>query len=175
MRKVRTPTTLSQFKEKMKEVILRIDDSVYEKVMGMVDLCQGVEIVSTHDSVDTRNDRDSCVVYAINSMRNDGVFRYSFDYAWIMMAINEGVIEDFEGEMSLQGFIDYLKELGFNNLPCRTSLYNAYSKTLDSFPEWTFIDVKDAGEILRRKNVVKQFLSAYGVAKRGIVNKMLNK
>jgi hypothetical protein len=37
------------------------------------------------------------------------------------------------------------------------------------------MDVDDACEELRRKNVVKQFLSAYGKAKRGIVNKMLNK
>jgi len=169
------PILISQLKKVMRQIILEVEDSYFDKFMGMVDMCHGVKVVSTHDSVDTRNDRDSCVVYAINSLRNDGVFRYSFDYAWIMMAINEGVIEDFEGEMSLQGFIDYLKELGFNNLPCRTSLYNAYSKTLDSFPEWTFIDVKDAGEILRRKNVVKQFLSAYGVAKRGIFNNIFNK
>jgi len=30
-------------------------------------------------------------------------------------------------------------------------------------------------EILRRKNVVRQFLSAFGTAKRGILNKILNK
>jgi hypothetical protein len=51
----------------------------------------------------------------------------------------------------------------------------AYAKTLDSYPDWTFIDVKKASETLRRKNVVKQFLSAYIKAKIANVNRIVNK
>ena len=159
----------------MKQIVLEIEDSAFEQFMGMIELCPQVNVVSIGNAVDVVSNRDTCMAYAIKTLRENGVFRYSFDYAWIMMALNEGVLDDYKGIMSLQGFIDYLMELGFDHLPCRTSLYNAYSKTFDSFPEWTFVDVKDASEELRRKNVVKQFLSAYGVAKRGIVNKMLNK
>ena len=65
--------------------------------------------------------------------------------------------------------------LGINKLPTRFSISLAFSKTLDTYPNWTFIDVENACEILRRKNVVKQFLSAYGVAKRGIFNGFFNK
>jgi hypothetical protein len=161
--------------KKMKRIIIEVEDLADEPVVAMLKLCNGVKIVSVQESMDVMDDRDACMRYAINTLRNNKVFRYSFDYAWIMMAMNEGVIDDFKCEMSLQGFIDYLKELGFKGLPCRTSLYNAYAKTLKSFPEWKFVDVDDAGEILRRKNVVVQFMSAYGVAKRGIMNMMLNK
>ena len=159
----------------MRQIILEVEDSAYEPVVAMLKLCNGVKIVSVQECVDVIDNRDACMRYAINTLRHNKVFRYSFDYAWIMMAMNEGVIDDFQCEMSQQGFIDYLKELGFKGLPCRTSLYNVYTKTLKSFPEWKFVDVDDAGEILRRKNVVVQFMSAYGMAKRGIVNKMLNK
>ena len=161
--------------KKMKRIIIEVEDPAYEPVVAMLKLCNGVKIVSVQECIDVIDDRDACMLYAINTLRNNKVFIHNYDYAWIMMAMNEGVIDDFKCEMSLQGFIDYLKELGFKGLPCRTSLYNAYAKTLKSFPEWKFVDVDDAGEILRRKNVVVQFMSAYGMAKRGIVNKMLNK
>ena len=86
-----------------------------------------------------------------------------------------GLVDDFDSFRSPQAFIDYLYEIGIDNLPTRYSLSLAYSKTLNSYPEWTFIDVENASETLRRKNVVKQFLSAYGVAKRGIFNNIFNK
>ena len=159
----------------MRQIVLECEDSAYEKLMGMIDLCPQVNVVSTDTIVDVISHRDHCMAFAIKTLRDDGVFRFSFDYAWIMMALNEGVVDDYRGIMSPQEFIDYLKELGFNHLPCRTSLYNGYSRTMNRFPDWTFTDVEDACEELRRKNVVKQFLSAYGKAKRGIVNKMLNK
>ena len=159
----------------MKQVLLSIEDDAYEKVMGMLSLCPSVKVESVDDYIVTEEKRDLCAKTAFNTLLENNVIRRPRDYAWIMMAMNEGVIDDFKCEMSLQGFIDYLKELGFKGLPCRTSLYNAYAKTLKSFPEWKFVDVDDAGEILRRKNVVVQFMSAYGVAKRGIMNRMLNK
>lgn len=175
MRKVRTPTTLSQFKEKMKEVILRIDDSVYEKVMGFIQLCPMVEVVGESDFIEIMIDRDRCMLEAIQTLRENNVFQHYYDYTWVMMAINEGQVEDFEAFKSPQAFLNYLYKIGVENLPSRYSLSLAYSKTLETYPDWKFIDVDDASEILRRKNVVKQFLSAYGKAKRGIFNKIFNK
>ena len=81
---------------------------------------------------------------------------------------------DHEGFKSPQAFLDYLYEIGIEKLPSRITLSLAYSKTFDRFPDWTFTDMDNPSEILRRKNVVKQFLSAYGVAKRGILNRILN-
>ena len=159
----------------MKQIIVNIDDLAYEPVVGMLKLCQGVEIESESEVVDTFNERDVCMVYAINTLRENKVFRHFYDYTWIMMAINDGVLDDFDGFKSPQAFLNYLYEIGIENLPSRITLSLAYSKTLDSFPDWTFIDVTEASEVLRRKNVVKQFLSAYGTAKRRNLNKLLNK
>ena len=159
----------------MKQIIVNIDDLAYEPVVGMLKLCQGVEIESESEVVETINERDVCMVYAINTLRENKVFRHFYDYTWIMMAINEGVLDDFDGFKSPQAFLNYLYEIGIENLPSRITLSLAYSKTLDSFPDWTFIDVTEASEVLRRKNVVKQFLSAYGTAKRRNLNKLLNK
>ena len=109
----------------MKQVILKIDDSAYEKFMGMVSLCPQVEVVCESGITDVMNDRDQCMVYAIQTLRNNHVFRFGYDYTWVMM-------------------------------------------------DWTFTDMDNPSEILRRKNVVRQFLSAFGTAKRGILNKILN-
>lgn len=159
----------------MKQVLLSIEDDAYEKVMGMLSLCPSVNVESSVDVADTERDCDRCVKYAINTLRRNGVFRHVYDYTWIMMAINQGLIEGLDAFRSPQAFLDYLTELGIDKLPTRFSISLAYSKTLDTYPNWTFIDVADACEILRRKNVVKQFLSAYGVAKRGIFNSFFNK
>ena len=155
--------------------MLEIEDSAYEQFMGMVGLCPSVKVVCESGITDVMNDRDQCMVYAIQTLRNNHVFRFGYDYTWIMMAINEGLVDDYEGFKSPQAFLDYLYEIGIEKLPTRYSLSLAYSKTLNSYPEWTFIDVENASETLRRKNVVKQFLSAYGVAKRRIFNNIFNK
>ena len=159
----------------MRQIILEIEDSAYEQFMGMVGLCPSVKVVCESGITDVMNDRDQCMVYAIQILRENHVFRFGYDYTWVMMAINEGLIDDYERFRSPQAFLDYLYEIGIDKLPTRYSLSLAYSKTLNSYPEWTFIDVENASETLRRKNVVKQFLSAYGVAKRRIFNNIFNK
>ena len=161
--------------KQMKQVILKIDDSAYEKFMGMVSLCPQVEVVCESSITDVMNDRDQCMVYAIQTLRNNHVFRFGYDYTWVMMAINEGLIDDYERFRSPQAFLDYLYEIGIDKLPSRITLSLAYSKTFNHFPDWTFTDMDNPSEILRRKNVVRQFLSAFGTAKRGILNKILNK
>lgn len=159
----------------MRQIILEIEDSAYEKFMGMVELCPQVKVVSTGEMVDVVNDRDYCMMYAINTLRENHVFRFNYDYTWIMMAINEGVMDDFEDFESPQTFIDYLYELGVDHLPDRSTISRACSKTFDSYPNWRFLDVKKPSETLRRKNVVKQFLSAFGEAKRARCNKNCTK
>ena len=159
----------------MKQVVLRIDDAAYEKFMGMVSLCPMVEVVAEGDLADTENDRDLCMRQAIITLRQNKVFRHYYDYTWIMMAINEGHLNDFDVFKSPQAFINYLYEIGIDQLPTRYTLSLAYSKALGAYPDWTFLDVEKPNEILRRKNVAKQFLSAYGAAKRGILNNKFNK
>ena len=159
----------------MKQIVLKIEDSAYESFMGMMALCPSVKVVCESDITDVMSDRDQCMVSAITTLRNNHVFRFGYDYTWIMMAINEGLVDDYDAFRSPQAFLDYLYEIGIEELPSRITLSLAYSKTFDHFPDWTFTDVNKPSEILRRKNVVKQFLSAFGTAKRGILNNILNK
>ena len=150
----------------MKRIIIEVEDSANEPVVAMLKLCNGVKIVSVQESIDVIDDRDACMRYAINTLRNNGVFRHHYDYSWIMQAINDGVMEDYEEFESAQTFINYLCEIGIDGLPDRSTISRARSNIYNSYPDWKFIGLKKPSEILRRKNVVKQFLSAFGEAKR---------
>ena len=150
----------------MKRIIIEVEDSAYEPVVGMLKLCNGVRIASVQESIDVMDDRDACMRYAITTLRRNKVFRRHYDYSWIMQAINDGVMDDYEEFESPQTFINYLCEIGIDELPDRSTISRACSNVYDSYPNWQFMDVTKPSEILRRKNVVKQFLSAFGEAKR---------
>ena len=154
----------------MKQVVLRIDDAAYENFMGMVSLCPMVEVVAEGDLADTENDRDLCMRQAIITLRQNKVFRHYYDYTWIMMAINEGVLDDFDSFKSPQAFIDYLALLGVESLPGKTTLFRTYNITDGTYPNWTFLDNPKHEEVLRRKNILVRFLSAYMRAKRTMWN-----
>ena len=167
---------LARFAQKtMKRIIIEVEDSAYEPVVAMLKLCNGVKIVSVQECIDVIDDRDACMLYAINTLRNNGVFRHHYDYSWIMQAINDGVMEDYEEFESAQTFINYLCEIGIDGLPDRSTISRARSNIYNSYPDWKFIGLKKPSEILRRKNVVKQFLSAFGEAKRAICIKNCTK
>jgi hypothetical protein len=159
----------------MKQIVLEIEDSAFESFMGMIALCPSVKVVGESSVAEVTSQRDQCMLYAIQTLRANHAFRFGYDYTWVMMAINEGLVDDYDGFRSPQAFLDYLYEIGIEGLPTRFTLFRAYSKTLDSYPNWTFLDMDDASESLRRINVVKQFLSAFGKAKRADCNKSCNK
>ena len=141
----------------------------------MDNTCYFFVVVGESSVAEVTSQRDQCMLYAIQTLRANHVFRFGYDYTWVMMAINEGLVDDYDGFRSPQAFLDYLYEIGIEGLPTRFTLFRAYSKTLDSYPNWTFLDMDDASESLRRINVVKQFLSAFGKAKRADCNKNCNK
>ena len=152
--------------KKMKRIIIEVEDLANEPVVAMLKLCNGVRIASVQESMDVMDDRDACMRYAITTLRRNKVFRRHYDYSWIMQAINDGVMDDYEEFESPQTFINYLCEIGIDELPDRSTISRACSNVYDSYPNWQFMDVTKPSEILRRKNVVKQFLSAFGEAKR---------
>lgn len=151
----------------MKEIIIRVDESAYECVLGMLKLCQKVEVVGEADCVVTESNNDVCVAKAIRELQANKVFRHAYDYTWIMIAFEQNVVEGMVGFKSPQAFLDYMVELGIEGLPTRVTLSNTYSKTYGDYPDWRFENTQDLHEILRRKNVVKQFLSAFNRAKKG--------
>ena len=150
----------------MKEVILRIEDSVYEQLMGFIRLCPQVEVVSESKGIETREGMDLCVACAIREMRQNGAFRFPGDYTYIMLASNEGVVKGLRYFYSPKEFITYLKDLELDGLPGRSTLYDTISKTCGHYPEWTFADSPKDTETMRRRNIARQFLSAFGRARR---------
>ena len=145
----------------MKEITIQVEDSAYECVLGMLQLCQKVEVVSDGECVIAGDVMDLCVAKAIGELRQRRVFRYPCDYTYIMIAFNEEVVKGLPFFYTPKDFLDYMKELGFKNLPSRSTLYNTIGKVAGKYPDWIFTDAPKASEALRRKNLVKLFLSAY--------------
>lgn len=159
----------------MKQLVLEIEDSVYEQFMGMVGICQGVNVVSTSDGVETMNIVDYCFLEAIKELRDNHVFKYRSDLAYIMIGSNDGVVKGLEYFYSPDDFSGYLLQLGIEDLPSRSTIYNKVNDTIGKFPEWEFVGKVKPKEILRRKNIVNQFLSAFSRAKRQKLDGFLDK
>ena len=145
----------------MKQVVLRIDDAAFEKFMGMVDLCPMVEVLNVCGTGDKKLTIDAYVASAIREMRQTLAFRYPCDYAYLMVAMNESVIKGLPFFYTPKDFIDYMREADFDNLPGRSTVYNTIAKVRGRYPDWTFTDAPKTSEALRRKNLIKQFLSAF--------------
>ena len=175
MREVRTPTThLAKLGETMKQVVLRIDDAAFEKFMGMVSLCPQVEVVNVCDTGDKKQTMDGYVASAIREMRQRLAFRSPCDYAYLMVAMNESVVKGLPFFYTPKDFIDYMREADFDNLPGRSTVYNTIAKVKGKYPDWTFTDAPKASEALRRKNLIKQFLSAFVRAQAGKLDGLLD-
>ena len=166
MGKVATPPHFSQLFGAMKEIVLRVEDSALEKFLGFIQLCQKVEVVSTNAVKETRSLVDQCFFEAISELRQDKAFRTKGDYGYVMLAVNDGVVKGLFFYSPLE-YVNYLKDLGFDQLPVLTTLYNNSNRVNGKYPDWEFRDHPDNKEKLRRKNIVVRFLSAFNRAKRG--------
>ena len=75
--------------------------------------------------------------------------------------MNESVVKGLPFFYTPKDFIDYMREAEFDGLPGRSTVYNTIAKVRGKYPDWTFTDAPKASEALRRKNLIKQFLSAF--------------
>ncbi len=149
----------------MKEVVLQIDDSAYKKFLEFIQLCPSVELVSTSELVDSKDLLDKCFSATISELRQDKVFRTRGDYGYIMLALNENAVKGFFF-YSPHDYISYLKELGFDQLPGLSTLYDTLNKVSGRYPDWEYLDHPDNKEKLRRNNIIIRFVSAFNRAKR---------
>ena len=145
----------------MKQVVLRIDDAAFERFMGMVSLCPQVEVLNVCQTGDKKQTIDAYVASAIREMRQTLAFRYPCDYAYLMVAMNESVVKGLPFFYTPKDFIEYMREAEFDHLPGRTTIYDTIAKVQGKYPDWTFTDAPKSSEALRRKNIIKQFLSAF--------------
>lgn len=72
-------------------------------------------------------------------------------------------------------FLNYLKVLGVENAPGKSTLYNNLVLIDGEYPEWEFADNPATAEVIRRRNVGKRFVNAYQTAKRELVGRISGK
>jgi len=145
----------------MKRIVIDVEAAACECVVGVLQLCKGVEIVSNEDLQGMTSSIDECFAKAIRELQTEGVIRNQYDYAFIYMAIREDIICDMEPFYSVQSFVDYLRGLGISNPPSKNSIANICTHTQGYFPDWFYDEAVDANEVRRRKVVVMRFSSCF--------------
>ena len=170
-------THLTKHSEQMKEIVLRIEDSAYDKFMGFVQLCPLVEVICDGDCVETRDEIDQSFASSIIELKNRNVFSTPMDYVYIMKAANDEVFGKSLFFFTPSEFIGYLELLGLKDLVSRSTLYKYVGNISGKYPKWGVADSDKVNqcEILRRKNIVIQFLSAFLREKRRLADAQTDK
>jgi hypothetical protein len=153
----------------MTEITLRVPDQMAALIDNLAEYMPEVEIVAREEQPlddDGLTDIDRRVALAMSVLQRNGALRNLYDYTWIMVAIGDGMIEGLGAFRSPQSFMNYLRGLGVKNIPSRTTLSTWYGRVLGKYPDWEFTDTTDPKEILRRKNVFRQFQSALRLSKK---------
>lgn len=172
------PFCFAKLEIRMKEVMIRIEDSVYEQVMGMLALCPQVEVLGTSDKVEPRSLNDVCFAEAIKEVCSDKtVYKRPSDLAYIMIGTNDGMIKDLDYFLTVDDYTGYLVQIGIepDKIPKRSTVYNKVNATVGKFPDWKFVGKVKPKEALRRKNVFTRFSSAYFRIKHQKLDSFLDK
>lgn len=152
----------------MKEITLRVPDSMVHLIEEWVEYIPEMEIVKKRESRDYGlDDINLRMALALKVLKQNGAIRFGYDYTWIMVGISDGVVEGLGGFKSPQRFMDYMESLGVEQVPSRTTLSTWFGKVLGKYPDWEFTDTQDPQEIQRRKNVVRQLVAALNKAANG--------
>ncbi|MBQ2675387.1 MAG: hypothetical protein IJG07_12035 [Prevotella sp.] len=152
----------------MKQIVINVEDTAYACVLGVLQLCQQVEVVSTEDLQCPLSDIDECFAKAIKELQDEKEIRNRYDFAFIFMAIREGIISGVEPFLSVQNFIDYLRDINVSSPPCKNSIANICTRTQGEYPYWLYDEVLDAKEELRRRNIVMRFSSVFSRLRRNL-------
>lgn len=143
----------------MKEIVVRVDDAAFERLMGMLSLCPSVEVVEVNESaVLSSGPLTIRIRHAIVQLREERLLRRMYDYAWLKVAMDSD--DDLPSFESAQKYIDYLGgELQLDGLPSESSVSKMMDAARGQLFNWTFSDTSDAQETTRRNNIVKRFFN----------------
>lgn len=154
----------------MKKIKLLVPDDMEALIKNLVAHMPEVEILADDEETQDDgglNDIDRRVALAMNVLQQNGALRNPYDYTWIMVAIGDGMVDGLGAFRSPQSFMNYLHSIGIEHVPSRSTLSLWYGRVLGTYPNWEFTDTQDPTEILRRKNVFKQFQSAMNRCRKG--------
>lgn len=100
---------------------------------------------------------DEKIRAAIAAMQAEKLFRHAYDYAWIMLVMNQnGGLPHFD---SVSSYHTFLVRIGVADLPSLSSVEKKAATACRQHPSWTFTDTADTNETRRRNNVASRFLS----------------
>ena len=154
----------------MRQILIEIEDEAYEKFLGMLELCPQVVVAGRNELPnDAPDEVTRRVSLAIKVLQHHKTIRHLYDYTWIMAAIGDGIVEGMSSFGSPQKFIDYLKSIGVERVPSRSTISTWNSRFFGKFPNWEFVDTQNPKEIQRRKNVanhLKSVLNELGNSKK---------
>lgn len=151
----------------MKEITIRVPDELVPLLEEWAKHIPELEIVCRQESTEYGlGDVDRQMALTLEVLRQNKTIRYLYDYTWIMVAICDGAVKGMGGFRSPQKFMDYLSSLGVRRIPSRTTLSTFNNNVFGTYPDWEFTDTEDSQEILRRKNVVRQLISALNKLKK---------
>lgn len=149
----------------MKEITLRVPDSMVPLIEEWVKHIPEIELASLKESgVYETDEINRRISLALKILKENRAIRYGYDYTWIMVAIGDGVVNGLSGFRSPKSFIEYLINLGVKSVPSRSTVSTWFGRVIGKYPDWEFTDTKDPNEIMRRKNIVRQLLSALNKA-----------
>ena len=81
----------------MKEITIRVPDDMAQLLVEWVKHIPEMEIVCHEESTDYGlGDMDRRMALALEVLKQNKTIRYLYDYTWIMMAINEGHVSDYD-------------------------------------------------------------------------------
>ena len=156
----------------MKRIIIEIEDGSYGCVVGTLQICKGVRVVSVEDEqLSTEEEVAACVASAIAEVRADKGKMTACDFTCVYILMNQYQVDGIDGFRSPQAYLDYLKLAGVEHLPHRATIAKLYNNVRGVFPNWEFSDTDEPQEIMRRMAVAKQFISAFNRAKRALNDK----
>ena len=95
---------------------------------------------------------------ALLALQEEGLIKHKYDYAWLLAAINQGIVDDKSKFISVKSFIDYVKGLGIGGVAGNSTLTLYRGYVCGKFPDWCFSDKCDNREKIRRINLIKRFL-----------------
>ena len=169
--------TSHKTKEKLKEIKLRIKDSAFQTILDFIQLCPAAEVIGTGDNMDIKDNTDRSFACSVIELKARNVFITPADYAYIMKAANDEVFAQSLFFLTPSEFIGYLELLGLNDLVSRSTLYKYVGNISGKYPNWVFADSDKINqyEILRRKNIVVQLLSAFLKEKRRLADAQTDK
>ena len=79
----------------MKEIVVRVDDAAFERLMGMLSLCPSVEVVEVNESaVLSSGPLAIRIRHAIVQLREERLLRRMYDYAWLKVAMDSDKMMD---------------------------------------------------------------------------------